>query len=338
MKPHNARKQIRAKRHWSKNLFLHPTSIFTALIIGVLLTGLTVKVIGDTITVSARIPAPPLTTPATIDNPSDGQEFTSSPITVSGTCPDDSYVKLYRNGMFSGVAVCVNQTYSIQTDLFVGTNTLLVQDYNITDDPGPTTPTINVIYNPPVGSDDEDNSGTTGGQYIPPSSNDTSDSSNGGPLLLWSDYRFAVVTTDDTFTWKLRFQFGMPPFVTHVDWGDNSMSDLSVLDHNQFTIKHHYDQTGYYTILVTGRDAKGREAHLQLAALIKKPGALGTINSILSGGNSSQSGGANSFRWLLVAWPAYAVIALMIVSFWLGERREFLQLIGRYQHRHRRHA
>jgi hypothetical protein len=233
--------------------------------------------------------------------------------------------------MFSGVAVCVNQAYSIDTDLFEGRNTLLVQAFNSTDDAGPATPPIDVTYAPPGG-------GGSSTPYIPkaPGSSPGGASEQIGSLLLWSDYRFSVFTTRSAVTWTLRIQSGKAPYSVKVSWGDGNSSQLRIGGHDEFEINHAYEQPGYYPIFITATDSIGNEAHLQLVALIKLPGALGTIGSIISGHGDAVSP-PRDFRWLLVAWPAYVVIGLMIFSFWLGERREYLQLIGRTPHR-RRHA
>jgi hypothetical protein len=296
------------------------------------------RAIADQLAVSASVPAPPLTQAATIDSPTDGQKFSASPITVSGFCPDESYVKLFRNNMFSGVAACVGQAYTIQTDLFEGRNTLLAQAYNITDAAGPPTPTIDVMYTPPA-TPGGSNGGSSGGSpYVPPTSSSDDGkvpAGSSGPLLLWSDYKFSVVSTQDVFSWKLRFQFGHAPYTVRIAWGDGSISQTAVPGHEQFVIQHNYANIGYYTVLVTGEDRNGTTTHLQLAALIKKPGTLGTIGSIVSGGPETGPEVPN-YKWLLVAWPAYVVVGLMVLSYWLGERREFLQLTARYQRR--RHA
>ena len=44
------------------------------------------------------------TTKPTIIKPNNGSHFTETPITVSGSCQVETYVVLYRNGVFSGVA------------------------------------------------------------------------------------------------------------------------------------------------------------------------------------------------------------------------------------------
>lgn len=122
------------------------------LCVGVLLVGLTFHAYGDSYEVTATVPAPLPNAPATITSPSDQTHFTAKPITVSGTCPQNTYVKLNRNNAFSGVAVCgIGQTtYQITTDLSLGSNVLVPQVYNITDQAGPpSSPTTVWLDNPP---------------------------------------------------------------------------------------------------------------------------------------------------------------------------------------------
>src|SRR4051812_4814653 len=45
--------------------------------------------------VNARVPGPAPSSPAVIETPQDGQIFTTSPITVSGTCPANTAVQIY---------------------------------------------------------------------------------------------------------------------------------------------------------------------------------------------------------------------------------------------------
>ncbi|HXY18357.1 MAG TPA: hypothetical protein VEH48_02995, partial [Candidatus Nitrosopolaris sp.] len=67
---------------------------------GVILALWTFRAVADDIHVTAKVPANPVTGPAVITNPVNGQHFSSIPITISGTCPSDGsggYVKIYRN-------------------------------------------------------------------------------------------------------------------------------------------------------------------------------------------------------------------------------------------------
>jgi hypothetical protein len=316
-------------------LLLHPTSMFGLLVVGVLLTGMTYRTLAQSYDVSATVPADPLTSAATIDSPADGQVFAGAASTVvRGTCPDESYVKLYRNGMFSGVAICADQAYDITTDLFEGRNTLKVQAFNMTDQAGPSTPTIDVTYHTATPSAPAASGRTTPAddiQFVPPASKaDGVTAPTASPLVLWSDYGFNVTTTGGEFKWTLCYLFGKAPYATTIDWGDSSQSHQSVPNHEDFMIRHTYTASGYYKINVDGTDADGRTVSIQLAALVKKPGARGTIGSIIneSSGPTAPAPGS-SFSWLLLAWPTYVVISVMAISFMLGERREYLRMTHR---------
>jgi hypothetical protein len=115
-----------------------PFVSFILLSIGVLLLGWTFQTTADNIHVTAKVSAPLPAGPATITSPGDGSRFSDVPITVSGTCPTDTYIKLYRNDFFSGTAICTTDgNFTLDTDLFPGMNKLQARVYNLTDDEGP---------------------------------------------------------------------------------------------------------------------------------------------------------------------------------------------------------
>lgn len=122
------------------------------LCVGVLLVGLTLRGSADSYQVTAEVLAPLPTMPATITSPADQTHFTSEPISVTGTCPENTYVNLYRNNVFSGTAICGSgqTSFQIDTDLFPGSNVLTAQVFNITDQAGPTSSSVTVWYDNPV--------------------------------------------------------------------------------------------------------------------------------------------------------------------------------------------
>ena len=105
------------------------------LCIGVLLVGLAYRASGDSYTVTASVLAPLPTNPATINSPVDQTHFTATPITVTGSCPENSYVELADNGNYSGTAICGSgqTTYAMQTNLSFGSNVLVPQVFNVTN-------------------------------------------------------------------------------------------------------------------------------------------------------------------------------------------------------------
>lgn len=100
----------------------------------------------ETIDVTAKVQSPLPTSPAIITSPSDQQHFTTSSITVLGTCGDGAYVVLYRNSVAAGIGVCNAGAFSIQTELTLGTNQLLAKVFNTTDNEGPQSPPTTVYY------------------------------------------------------------------------------------------------------------------------------------------------------------------------------------------------
>lgn len=129
---------------------LHPVSLMVALCVGVLLTASSLSAFGESYDVTASVAAPPPSQPATLTLPSANQHFTTPDIMVQGACPANTYVKLSVDGTFSGSATCQSGTYAIAQSLHSGANLLSVQDYNITDQAGPSTPAVMAHYDVPT--------------------------------------------------------------------------------------------------------------------------------------------------------------------------------------------
>jgi hypothetical protein len=166
------RKAVRRAQPIHKRIALHPINGLVLLCIGVLLASFTLNTMALSYTVNASLSAPVLTQPAVITSPSDGDQESVQSITVSGTCPNNSYVNLTDNGVFVGASNCAaGGTFQIGVALSSGTNVLVTQDYNVTNSPGPTSPSISVTYTPP---NPPDNNG--GGSSSSPSSANTAPS------------------------------------------------------------------------------------------------------------------------------------------------------------------
>lgn len=138
--------KTRRQRPLHKRVLLHPFSIMVLLCTGVILAGSTYRSIAASYDVTATVPAELPSAPALIQQPYDQQHFSGTPITVRGSCPAASYVKLYRNTVFSGVATCSGQTFQIQTGLTAGANQLQAKVYNFTNQEGPASSPIVVHY------------------------------------------------------------------------------------------------------------------------------------------------------------------------------------------------
>jgi len=306
--------------------------------VGVVLIGSTIMHSSAANTViSATIEAPELTDPAVITQPVDGTIFTSTPITVAGTCPDNSYVVLYRNSQFSGVDICNGNIFQIQTDLFSGGNQLLAQDYNTTDEAGPQGSTVSVIYNPPVvivqgttlvQTNTNSSSSST-------SSKSTSSTTSSIPLIVNTQFQYQAVPVGLQFSWNLNISGGIPPYNVTVNWGDSSQSSYTFNADPTFTITHDYKRAGNYVIDVNVKDFTGNKTFLQLVAIIHTPivGPAVTSTTRPTSVSSSVSKAIRHYAW--VAWPSYVIVVALVYSFWLGEHEEIRILTRRKRPAHR---
>lgn len=339
-KANAAKRAIRQRRPLHKKVLLHPITVFFLLCVGVFIVGSTFRARADEVVVTAKVAAPALLTGADITSPLDGDTFTSNTVTVVGTCPVGSYVKVTRNAVLAGVASCDGAgAYEVIMSLFPGSNILQAQAYNITDDPGPVTSPVTVIYNAPVVIPpgpivipEIPSQGTTG-QSVDV---DAVDTPGDLPVILTSfDYKSTPV--NNVFSWDVYLAGGKAPYTLYINWGDGTDSVVKAPKPEKLTITHTYEEQGYYNVKIKMVDARDRVSMMQLVAVIKSPITPTAINNVV---NSTQS---KSFfsegwallvkNWLAVAWGSYITVTLMAVSFWLGERQELTELALRRRHR-----
>ena len=315
---HKAR--IKAKRPAHKKLLLHPATVFLLLCVGVLLLGQSLIAKADvsdsvSYSVHGRVPAAPLTEPAVIIHPKDGDQVEGSPITLSGSCPTESYIKLYRNDIFAGTTFCTNDgTFTLQAGLSEGNNKLQAHVFNITDDEGPLSPSINIVYKLPLPPT------TTGLPAKPPPS----------PFLISSNYSFSGFRTGTDVSWKLSIISGTGPYALNLNWGDNSESNYVLKAPGDIVVDHSYKKAGVYPTKVRAVDAIGGSGFLQVVAYVTD-GNTGITGFFTPGSTSSapqppsESSGLYHWRW--VAASAYGVVSLMTLSFWLGEQTQYLHVL-----------
>jgi hypothetical protein len=217
------------------------------------------------------------------------------------------------------VDTCMNGFFHITTDLFAGANQLVAQDYNITDDAGPTSPSVTVIYTPPVPPPSGPSGNLTGG---------TGSSVPTSPLLLTAAFRYQAFQAGQTFQWNVGISGGTPPYTVSKIWGDGTAASSPIGSAPEFTISHAYTAAGRYVVLLEATDARGATAVLQLMAII----TTGLPPDATAGSTGGSPSGPAPSLWLWVAVPTYTTVLLMAVSFLLGERQELLQLRRRRHH------
>ena len=312
-----AKRKIRSRRSFFRKLSLHPITLMLILCVGVFILTWSYEAVADSYTVTVTLPAIPLTEGATITSPADGSILTSQQINVIGTCPANAYVTLTINNLFSGAAWCSNAgAFQIATTLFVGTNILKAQDYNITNQPGPVTPSVSVQYNPPVVPNKPGSA-----------KNPNSSTSSILPLILTTDFTYKTFYAGSDFSWTFFISGGVRPYDVQIQWGDGESSTEIYNVSPTFTIHHIYKTPGYHVLTITGSDSIGDIRVLQIAALIRP-----------AGGGSFTIPGINKTpfvttklvtekSWLWIVWPTFIFVILLLSSYWLGEREEYHKLL-----------
>ncbi len=248
------------RMHLHKRIALHASSI--ALVLSSAF--LPMPFADLSLNVTARIPAPLPASPAVITAPIDGEHFTDPAIIVSGTCPTDSYVKVFRDGQLAGISNCTSNAFSVDVILAPDANLLTAKVYNITDDEGPSSPSITVFYDAPVVESPPPAAPTQSSPAAPPAASDS------GPVLS-TPYQFTIRKPHDEWQWDITAAGGRAPYAIVIDWGDGVVEHLTESASNTFAITNTYGHAAVFYPRITAADADGKVASLQLLAIVREP-------------------------------------------------------------------
>lgn len=254
--------------------------------------------------VGATVNAPAPKEPPVIKTPTNGQTITTLPNTVQGTCPKGTLVKVYKNGALAGAAICdASASFSVPIDLFIGSNTLTAQAFNTVEKSSPPSAAVVVTYAP--------SGAPTFG--IQPQGTYSPGLTAASQLFLKTDVYHRGAYPGEQVTFTIAITGGVPPYAVSVAWGDGKTDLISRGKDGPFELSHTYDKTGAgyrgsTPVVFKASDASGATAYMQVVAIINNSGVLGASQAV--GGN------------LGIAWPLLAIIIAILVSFFLGERRE----------------
>ena len=289
------------------------------LLCGVLLLGMTTITRAATLNVRATVLGNPPAYAAQITKPKNNQRFSKIPIAIEGTCPPVSIVKIYRNDHFSGSVLCsASNTFSLSSDLFEGKNTLISRVFNYADVEGPVSEAVVAYYDKPVEK--------------PPI--------GVAQLFLDSDTRYRAYFTNQKIDWPLEIGGGKAPYALSIDWGDGKDDVISLAKAGNFTVSHIYTKPGTnkgsYTITVKASDSQGGKAYLEIVIIVSDIKTAASTTSAGSGDIDTLSFWENLYKQILIMWPFYITAALMLTSFWLGERQGYNNLWNRFFGKSRR--
>jgi len=241
-----------------------------------------------------------------ITNQSNGRIYTIDDVVViRGTCPADSLVKIFKNEVFAGAALCKNGTYQVPIDLFIGNNSLIARAYNNNDAVSPDSTPVSVQLVLPgskiVSGDQLNVLGAPAGQFY-----------------MTSEISHRGANAGDKMTWSLLLAGGTAPYAVSISWGDGKTELVSRGADGKFDISHIYAEangtSSSYTIVVRATDQEGNRALIQLVAIVSSNHEVGIVGSVKDGYNWSSP--------LRIGWQLLAVSVVVGLSFWLGEKRE----------------
>jgi hypothetical protein len=245
-----------------------------------------------------KISSPPPTSAPSISTPTNGQVFTTLPVTVRGVCSGDLLVKLFKNNVFSGSAVCQSGSYSIQIDLFSARNDLVARHYDALDQAGPDSNTVGVIFN-----------------------DSTSRIDIAARVSMTSNYARKGANPNQLLSWPIIISGGTPPYAVVVDWGDGTTNDLyTITVPGEFSVKHKFDSSGSYRALIKASDKNGSLSFLQLNAIANGESKDGNV----AGASADKTIVAGKTK---ILWQPVAIaIPLVLITFWLGKKYEIIRV------------
>lgn len=310
MKSHKKHKKILPSHHSGKLVHRRHTS-YASLVLVMLLAGSVLSFASRGVSLAAThdpetsgqsmhavVPGKIPTAPQ-FKNVVNGTAYTSGdPIRVDGSCPDGTLIKVFKNEVFAGSAFCEGENFALDIDLFISSNTLIARAYNANNAPSPDSVPV-VVTRTLAGSE----------QNFPQLANQ---------FFITSDVYYKGVNIGEELKWPITLAGGQPPYAVNIGWGEGKTDLISRKEAGTFEITHKYTTPGkgdkpHHTITVTAVDQLGTQAFLQ-TVMVVNGSSTGVISSVKQGYDLSGA--------IRLAWQAMFVLALIVLSFWLGERRE----------------
>ncbi len=279
------------------------------LVTGLMLVAVSLGVAAGTITnsgdvgFSGIVPGPPPATPPVITSPVNGQRVTSLPVQVQGSCIVAKRVEVLRNGTLAGSAICNAQgRFALAIDLAIGTNSLLARQYDFLDQASPDSAVVSLSYGlPPAVTPTAKPLGT---KIVAPTAAPIQP-----PFSIISSFKGFNLFPDSKMSVPLTIRGGSKPYALYIDWGDSTSSLLSRTEAGSFTVPHTYAAPGAYAVAIKAIDSSQSAAHFQIGLVVSGPVVVPrTVTQ-------------PELR-LMIAWPIYLVIVVLVFGFWLGERYE----------------
>lgn len=254
----------------------------------------------DSVTIEATVLGQAPADPPLIEFPTPGYTFQQKETEVKGTCIPSLVVKIFRNDIFAGSALCQpDGTFSLQIDLVEDKNKLVARQYDLLSQPSPPSDAVEVFF-------------AFASSFAP---NEETQTAN-FQLVIDYDYNFQGVFVEEPFNLPIHFTGGAAPYAVSVDWGNGETNVFSRKDSSQFFAEHAYDKAGPQTVKIRVSDADHQEASLQFV-LIVNGGPVAAVPLNNDGGTAN-----NQTVWeavlysSLTAGAASFTAGFLLATFW----------------------
>lgn len=284
--------------------------------------------VSGSVSIGMLVTGPPPAVGATITSPKDGQKIVNKDVfDISGTCQASTFVVVKNNGINAGSTICsADGKFTVQIELYVGTNVISAMNYDNYNQAGPVTPSVTVYVTKKDKNTDNAGTDTPVVPNIPdvpsivPGADNQLDSCNDfqakGEYPVGGEPHIAIVCMPRLFlpgqmqTLGLIVWGGVPPYALLIDWGDDSEDLLlSVAKPGYQTVSFGYIVPNTYKIISTIKDANGEtssyRSSVQVSGQVELPAATVKQDEVAA--------------WFKSPVPVYAVAVAITAGFWIGD-------------------
>lgn len=233
----------------------------------------------------------PLTQAAVITVPHNGQHFSQTTITVSGTCFKAIIVEIYKNNIFAGSTLCSSGEFTLQISLLLGKNVLVAKVRDIDGNYGPSSHPVTVYYD----------------QIIPLPV-------QGQQFILTTDGLYTGTKVGESAVVTINLIGGFAPYTLEVDWGEGNRDLISRPNNGSFNATHTYGQQGSYQIRISGVDSIGQRTFVQTTIIVSGAPQLGSTVAL----STTENRILRALSYWYVELAGLVLLAAMI--YWLGFR------------------
>ena len=307
LRPHRHTAKRLARRHTSYGS-LFALIIMTGVVLGIasLLVASQTSASSSFISVTAEVPGPPPATAPTIVSPVGSATVTAEDLQVQGGCQSGLTVAIQRNDVYAGSVPCSSGVYQLTLSLYPGRNDLVAQQFDSLGQGSPKSPPVTVFFTSPTTSSKQPSGMSLASLIASPA--EAATVSLPHPLSLQTDYQYLGAFPGNRASIWIDVENGTAPYAVEISWGDGNSDLASRPAAGRFAVDHTYSAAGTYSIRIRLSDAVAHTA---------------TINTVMivNGAATSRQEPAVSPGQLEIAWPVFGLVLLLMLSFWLGEKR-----------------